>query len=139
MKRLTALLLSTLALPAMADTTVTVEVLNVDRDEGTMVLTIYDSKKAWLKRGMMQEKLEVNGADTVTFTLQLPPGEYAFHAYQDLDDNGKMKANFIGIPKEPTAVSNNAKGKFGPPKYKDAMVAVAEEPVSVSMNLVAID
>ena len=139
MKRLTALFLCVAALPAMADTTVTVEVRNVDRDEGTMVLTVFEGKKNWLKRGMMQEKLPVDGSDTVTFTIELPPGEYAFHAYQDLDDNGKMKANFIGIPKEPTAVSNDAKGKFGPPKYKDAKVAVAAEPVAVPMTLVAID
>ena len=139
MKRLTALFLCLLVTPAMADTEVTVEVRNVDRDEGTMVLTIYESKKTWLKRGMMQEKLAVDGNETVTFTLELPPGEYAFHAYQDLDENGKMKANFIGIPKEPTAVSNDAKGKFGPPKYKDAKVTVGEEPVAVPMNLVAID
>jgi uncharacterized protein (DUF2141 family) len=139
MKRLTALFLCLMALPALADTAVTVEVRNVDRDEGTMVLTVFEGKKNWLKRGTLQEKLAVDGNETVTFTLQLPPGEYAFHAYQDLDDNGKMKSNFIGIPKEPTAVSNDAKGKFGPPKYKDAKVTVGEEPVAVPMNLVSID
>ena len=139
MKRLTALLLCLLVTPAMADTEVTVEIRNVDLDEGTMVLSVFEGKKNWLKRGMMQEKLTVDGNETVTFTITLPPGEYGFHAYQDLDDNGKMKTNFIGIPKEPTAVSNDAKGKFGPPKYKDAKVTVGEEPVAVAMNLVAID
>ena len=139
MKRCLALLVLFLGNAAFADTTVTVDVQNVANPEGTMVLTIYDSKKSWLKNGLQQEKVAVDGQETVTFSINLPPGEYAFHAYQDLDDNGKMKANFIGIPKEPTAVSNNAKGRFGPPKFKDAKVSVSDAPVSVAMNLVSID
>ena len=139
MKRLTALLLGLVTLPALAETTVTIEVLDVANDEGTMVLTVFEGKKNWLKRGMLQKKIVVDGQNTVTFTIDLPPGEYAFQVYQDLDDNGKMKTNFIGIPKEPTAVSNNAKGKFGPPKYKDAKMTVADEPVAATMNLVSID
>ena len=128
-----------LSFAAHAETSVTVEVLGVERAEGHMVLTVYDSKKNWLKRGYAQSKVLVDGQGTVSITVELPPGEYAFHAYQDLDDNGEMKSNFIGIPKEPTAVSNNAKGKFGPPKFKNAKVTVGEDPISVPMNLTVID
>jgi len=124
---------------ALADTSVTVEVLDVTSSEGHMVLTVFEGKNNWLKRGYKVEKVLIESTGTVLITVELPPGEYAFHAYQDLDDNGKMKSNFIGIPKEPTAVSNNAKGKFGPPKYKDAKVVVGEEPVTVPMNLTVID
>ncbi|MDH3621279.1 MAG: DUF2141 domain-containing protein [Gammaproteobacteria bacterium] len=124
---------------ALADTAVTVDVAGVSRDEGQMVLTVYDSKKNWLKRGHVQAKMPVDGSDAVSFSLALPPGEYAFHVYQDLDSNDEMKTNFIGIPKEPTGVSNDAKGKFGPPKYKDAMLVVGDEPVTVPINLTEID
>ena len=123
---------------AFADAAVTVEVLNVTRAEGDMVLTVYDSAGDWLKEGMLREAQAVGGRDTVTFTLELPPGEYAFHAYQDLDGNGRMRTNFIGIPREPTAVSNDATGRFGPPRFRDASIAVGEAPVSVPMNLVSI-
>ena len=132
-------LLLMLSIAAQAETSVTVEILDVKRAEGHMVLTVYDSKKNWLKRGYAQSRVLVDGQGTVSITVDLPPGEYAFHAYQDLDDNGKMKSNFIGIPKEPTAVSNNAKGKFGPPKFKDAMVVVGDDPISVPMDLTVID
>jgi len=137
--KLTIMLLPLLAAQAIADTCVTVEVLGVTRDEGTMVLTVYEGKKSWLKKGMLQTSVAVDGQDTVVMTVELPAGEYAFHVYQDLDTNGKMKTNFIGIPKEPTGVSNDAKGRFGPPKYKDAKVKVDQEPVTVPMNLTEID
>lgn len=136
---LAALLMLFAAVLAQADTAVTIEVLDVTRTEGHMVLTVYEGKKNWLKRGQLVTKVPVDEQGTVLISVELPPGEYAFHAYQDLDDNGEMKSNFIGIPKEPTAVSNNAKGKFGPPKYKDAKVAVGDEPISVPMNLTVID
>lgn len=50
----------------------------------------------------------------------LEPGEYAVAVYHDENGNGKLDSNFIGIPKEPVAVSNDAKGRMGPPKYEDA-------------------
>lgn len=39
----------------------------------------------------------------------------------DEDNDGKMKTNMIGIPREGWSVSNNAKARtFGPPAYEDA-------------------
>lgn len=136
---LTILLLALLSTQAVADTNVTIEVRGVTRDEGTMVLTVYEGKKSWLKKGMLQTSVPVDGQGTVVMTVELPASEYAFHVYQDLDTDGKMKTNFIGIPKEPTGVSNNAKGRFGPPKYKDAKVTVGDDAVTVPMNLTEID
>ncbi len=123
---------------ALADADVTVSVSGVSETSGKLVLTVFDSKKGWLKKPVMTDSVVVDG-DAATFEIRLPPGQYAFHVYHDLDDDGKMKSNFIGIPKEPTAVSNDAKGRFGPPKFKDAAVTIGEDAVSVPMSLVVID
>mgnify|MGYP005997300017 FL=1 len=40
-----------------------------------------------------------------------------------------MDTNFLGIPKEPIGMSNNAKGFMGPPKYKDAKFNVTKDVV----------
>lgn len=53
--------------------------------------------------------------------LSLPniaSGEYAVAVFADVNGNGKLDSNFIGIPKEPVAVSRDAKGKFGPPQVR---------------------
>ena len=139
MRAFVALLAGVLGSSALAETVVTVHVLNVERAQGQMVLTVYDGEENWLRTGILQEVQAVDGQDTVTFSIDLPVGDYAFHAYQDLDMNGRMKTNFIGIPREPTAVSNDATGRFGPPRFADASVAVGESPVRVPMNLVSID
>ena len=37
----------------------------------------------------------------------------------DENGNGELDANFVGIPREPWAFSNNARGNFGPPTWED--------------------
>lgn len=69
----------------------------------------------------------------------LAEGEYAVLAYHDEDSDKKMKRNFIGIPKEGYAVSNDAKGRFGPPVFKDAKFLVkknsnSETRITLKMN-----
>ncbi|WP_394347742.1 DUF2141 domain-containing protein [Mangrovivirga cuniculi] len=58
-----------------------------------------------------------NSKETVKFSL--PPGEYAVATYHDIDKNGKMNKNIIGIPKEPYGFSNNFTLKISAPKFKD--------------------
>lgn len=59
--------------------------------------------------------------DTVTFTTNaLPAGEYAIRVMHDVNGNGELDANFVGIPTEPYGFSNDASGSFGPPKWEAA-------------------
>ena len=124
---------------ALADTAVTVVVENINNDDAQLVISVFDSKKAWLKRPLMTEVVaaeQIRDDGTAAVTLSLPAGTYAFHVFHDLDMNGRMKTNFIGIPREPTGVSNDAKGKFGPPKFKDAAVNIENDPVTATLRLV---
>ena len=137
MKRICTMLLATIPLAAAADTSVSVMINNVSSTQGQLVLTAYDSKKTWLKKPVAQEVRPAK--NELVINLELPKGTYAFQVFHDLDDNGKMKTNFIGIPKEPTGVSNNAKGRFGPPKFRDAAVEIGDDLVMVRLTLVEID
>jgi uncharacterized protein (DUF2141 family) len=53
-------------------------------------------------------------------------GEYAVAVFADVNGNGKLDSNFIGIPQEPIGVSRDAKGRFGPPKFADAAFKVGD-------------
>ena len=64
--------------------------------------------------------LAVEG-DSVTVTFEgLEPGEYAVRLYHDLNDDGEMNTNPFGMPTEPYAFSNDAKGRFGPASWDAA-------------------
>ena len=40
--------------------------------------------------------------------------------YIEANENEKLDNNFIGIPKEEYAFSNNARSTFGPPNFESA-------------------
>jgi len=54
----------------------------------------------------------------------MAPGTYAISVFHDENANEKPMGNwtstFLGIPREGVGASNNAKGRFGPPKFRDA-------------------
>jgi len=56
----------------------------------------------------------------------IPAGEYAVSIFHDIDKNGELNTNAIGIPNEPYGFSNDARGRFGPPKFKNAKFAFPE-------------
>jgi uncharacterized protein (DUF2141 family) len=65
----------------------------------------------------------------------LLPGEYTVTAYQDINGNGKLDSNFIGIPKEPNAISNDTPARFGPPRYEDAKFTVGKDNLQITVTL----
>lgn len=69
-------------------------------------------------------------AETIGFRFtNIPPGDYAFVSFQDLDSSGKAEFNFLGMPKEPFALSNDAgKQLVPPPDFDDAKVKIADGP-----------
>lgn len=65
------------------------------------------------------------GSTTVALD-SLPAGEYAIRVMQDLDANGELNTNLVGLPLEPWGISNDALGRFGPPRWEDARFAFPE-------------
>jgi uncharacterized protein (DUF2141 family) len=98
----------------------TVKISGLKSNTGAVLVGLYNSDGTFLKKAYkgVTSDIKANGA-TVTFS-HIPMGEYAISAYHDKNKNGKLDTNFIGIPKEDYASSNNAKGVMGPPKYEDA-------------------
>lgn len=117
--------------------TLTVELKNL-KIEGTVYLTLYnkddgyptDSTKAFAKN----MKKVTSGTEKVVFK-DVPFGTYAVSVWHDQNDNQKMEKTLIGIPKEGMGVSNDAKGKMGPPKFKDAKFVIDKESVDIAITV----
>ena len=110
-----------------------VEVSGLKGAAGNVYIAVYDSDSTWLSEDTVLDKkvviAEALDGDLVRTELQLPLGDYALSVFHDTDDDGEMDTNFIGMPKEPIALSNNAVGKLGPPKYEDAVFTLGAEPL----------
>ena len=140
---LALVLLILLPWPALSETasdaTVRIELTGLDQADGNIYIAVYDSEDTWLGDDtILQRKVVIAEAlegEVVRTELNLLPGEYAFSIFYDSNNNGKLDTNFIGIPKEPLALSNNARPKFGPPRYEDAVFQVGEKLVVQRLSI----
>ena len=112
----------------------TVEVTSEHKD-GPVLLAVYDKQEYFGKTKANQKAnpkhillgakgLISNYKGKVTFDL--PYGNYVIAGIHDLDNNGVLTGNFLGMPKEPFGFSNNKRGNFGPPKWKDVLIKFNE-------------
>lgn len=100
-----------------------VRVTGLHSDRGQLIGLLYKSDdgfarneaKAWRRTSARIS----GGVGELRFT-GVAPGAYAAFAYHDENGNGVLERSFLGIPKEGVALSNNARGHLGPPKFKDA-------------------
>ncbi len=112
---------------ASAQVTIKVEVKGLKNNNGQVLIGLYNSEKDFLKKIFAGKVVVIyNKKAEVTFT-NIPKGEYAISIFHDENSNGKLDSNFMGIPKEDYAASNDAKGFMGPPKYKNAKFIVKED------------
>ena len=95
---------------------------NIRTDQGPIMIQIMNSEAVFNGNGAATASLMLPAREGSVHVVidALPPGEYAVRVMHDVDGNGELKTNLVGIPKEPWGISNNATGRFGPPKWKDA-------------------
>jgi uncharacterized protein (DUF2141 family) len=98
--------------------TLTIEFSITKYNKGNILLALYDSNENYLKNAVRSSKVEVKDKKAVIRFDNLEKGVYGFSFFHDVDNNGKLNKNFMGIPKEPYGFSNNEKGKFGPPDFE---------------------
>lgn len=118
---------------------ITMIVENIESDIGSLYVSVFDSKKTFLSDDVVfKTTVEVAPAledGKITIEIDLPYGEYAISIHHDDNDNQKMDSNFMGIPKEPVALSNGHVPKFGPPRYRKAKFSIQEETLTQNFKL----
>ena len=131
-----ALATCTFAAPLASASDLTVNVEGIAQVQGSVMLGLFDEATYNGDGAVNGANLAVEG-ESVTVTFEgLEPGEYAVRLYHDLNDDGEMNTNPFGIPTEPYAFSNDAKGRFGPAKWDAAKFTVEADGTThtITMN-----
>jgi uncharacterized protein (DUF2141 family) len=117
----------------------TVIVNNVQQDAGQIMLGLFNSPEGFPKtitQGTLAPAKERSATGQVRLVFKgLAAGQYAATAFHDLDSNGKLNANLMGLPTEPYCFSNNARGNFGPPAFKDAVITLGEQDLTIEISV----
>ena len=104
--------------------TLTVHIQNIKSADGKISVGVYNSSTTWLNKTFKGEVGVIEDGSASVIFENIRNGEYAISLYHDKNDNDRLDSGIFGIPKEPYACSNGAKGRFGPPKWKDAVFVV---------------
>ena len=104
---------------------------------GTVLALLFDAPDAFADLRDPRAILALpGGGRTAARFGNLAPGRYAVLVFQDVDGNGRLDQNFLGIPREPLGFSNRYWAK-GPPAFAGAALEVAEAasiPVAVELK-----
>ena len=127
--------LAALASPAAwAQDCTTVEVRNVRPGQGSLMIAAYADADSYGKKPFMSMRLTAGDTAAMSFQLcGLRSPEVALMLFQDLDSDGKMGRNLVGLPTEPWG-SSGTPGMFGP-SWETGRVVRGAAPIVVQMSL----
>lgn len=115
--------------------TLIIELPQPESKEGSYMIGIYQEGDDFPNEPSIPKKVKVNNGFMRTFKSDdLKTGKYAVSVYHDLNENGKLDRNLVGIPKEPFAFSNTEKLKMGPPAFEDASFHLGSEVKTIAME-----
>ena len=114
-----------------------IEVENIEIPEGVIWIGIYDSKETYLiKEKAIIEKIDVSKSGKSAIVIpQLPFGTYAVALFHDINNNGDLDRNLIGIPSEPYAFSKKTKLKWRLPKFDEIKFSFNSNNQHLNTNL----
>lgn len=96
----------------------------VDDIKGSMYIAVFDNAESFPDFGkqLVQKVLPVD-AKTLNYTFKdLPHNDYAVAIFHDINNNGLLDKNALGIPVEPYGFSRNARARFSAPPFNDAKI-----------------
>lgn len=104
----------------------TVIIFGLRNNKGDVHIALYDNPKVFPSSDYMLREVRkgiINRKTEYKFT-NLTPGYYALAAYHDENDNDSFDTNFLGLPTEGYAFSNDAQAFLGPPSFLNAQITL---------------
>ncbi len=114
----------------------TINIPNIKSTEGTIHIGLYNKEEHFPHSGSEFRKLVLKAtAPAFTYTIKnLPPGEYALAVYHDINGDGKINRNLLGVPKEGYGFSNNVKPFLSAPSF-DKVKFLVHSDTTVTISL----
>jgi uncharacterized protein (DUF2141 family) len=122
-----AVILANLATLAFAQSScpgIHVKILDIENSTGTVACALFESPVGFPTEflGSASNIMIIKIRDTRARCnfLDVPPGTYALAVIHDENMNGKLDANFLGVPTEGYGFSSGAEASMSAPSFEDA-------------------
>jgi uncharacterized protein (DUF2141 family) len=115
-------------MPSSETFVLTVKITSIQNNKGVIELSVYNDANKFPQVGKTFKtvRLKPNGSELVHKFTNLPKGEYALCLYHDENSNKTCDRNFIGIPTEAYAFSNNVRPKLSAPDFKSCSTLLSK-------------
>ena len=117
-------LLFLLLFPSDSSSDIHVNVKGVEELKGSMFIAVFDDPASFPEFGKQYREmvLPVRSKELSHAFKDLPNHTYAIAVFHDINDNGILDKNALGIPLEPYGFSRNARARFSAPPFEDAKI-----------------
>ena len=107
------------------------------KEKGTIRIAVFDQPDGFPDANAAVRLATAKAReDGVTVAIEkMMPGTYAIAAFHDLDEDGILSTNLVGIPTEPYGFSGDSRGRFGPPSFSDVAFELSVEDGNITVIL----
>lgn len=115
---------------------IVVRVAGLESIEGAVAFALFDEESGFengespVRRGIVTVT-----APDCAWEVEAPWGDYALKVYHDVNGNGRLDFNKVGIPREPYGFSNDARGRFGPPSFQAARFTLRDSRLVIDVEV----
>ena len=129
-------LLFLLLFPSSSSSDIHVNVKGVEELKGSMFIAVFDNPVSFPEFGKQYREivLPVRSLELSHTFKDLPNYTYAVAVFHDINDNGILDKNFLGIPLEPYGFSRNARARFSAPPFEDAKIELINN-LEIQINI----
>ena len=117
--------------------TLTINISNIENVQGNLRVGLFNNGEGFLERDRAFKTVlvAVTGNKQTIIIKDLPDGTYAISMYHDENSDGECNRNFMGIPTEAYAFSNNFRPKFSAPNFEDCEFNLnSDQTLEIAMN-----
>jgi uncharacterized protein (DUF2141 family) len=121
----------------------TIDISGLNSEKGNLCLSMFNSPDGYpdsASKAVLAECFSVIGRAFSLTIENVLPGRYAIAMWHDENRDGKLNYNFLGIPKEGLAFSENGKPRItppppGPPSFNAVSFEVKDTPKSTPAKM----
>ena len=112
-----------------------VEIQGLKNITGFVEVALYNHEEDFPMAPFTKKRVAASADALAAIFQNLPVGDYAVLAFHDENSNGTLDHNLLRMPSEPLGFSRDARGRMGPPSFKDAKFSVSQTNQTVVVSL----
>ena len=123
---------------AVSHSPLTLVIKNLESSTAPIIVGLYGIKNKFPdpKDQLKEYHFTPTGKDLIAKIEDMQFGVYAMAVYQDVNSNGKIDKNVIGVPTEPYAFSNNYHPRVKAPGFDNCKFNYDSVSNTVTMNMI---